>query len=43
MQAMHVGLRYKALSLLQLPSLNQKRASALARAHVAGQPLPGEQ
>ncbi len=41
-QAMHVGLRYKALSLLQLPSLNQKRASALVRAHAAGQPLPGE-
>ena len=40
-QAMHVGLRYKALSLLQLPSLNQKRASALVCAHAAGQPLPG--
>ena len=39
-QAMHVGLRYKAMSLLQLPSLNQKRASTLVRAHAAGQPLP---
>ena len=41
LQALHVGLRYKALSLLELPNLNQKRGAALVLAHVAGIPLPG--
>ena len=41
MQALHVGLRYKALSVLQLPNLNQKRGAALVLAHVAGLPIPG--
>lgn len=41
MQALHVGLRYKALSVLQLPNVNQKRGAALVLAHVAGLPIPG--
>lgn len=43
MQALHVGLRYKALSVLQLPNVNQKRGAALVLAHVAGLPIPGMQ
>lgn len=40
-QAAHIGFRYAALTQLAFPSLNQKRACALAAAHVAGQQLPG--
>lgn len=36
-----MGLRYQALSLLQLPNVNQKRGAALVLAHVAGHPIPG--
>lgn len=36
-----MSLRYKALSLLQLPNVNQKRGAALVLAHVAGLPVPG--
>ena len=40
-QTVHVGLRYKSLSVIQLPTLNQKRSCALVNAFVQGQKLPG--
>ena len=40
-QSVHVGLRYKSLSVIQLPTLNQKRSCALVSAFVRGQKLPG--
>ena len=40
-QSVHVGLRYKSLSVIQLPTLNQKRSCALVTAYVRGQKLPG--
>ena len=39
--ALHVALRYQALTTLRLPWPNQKRAAALMRAHVAGAVVPG--
>eukprot|EP00884_Botryococcus_braunii_P023412 jgi/Botrbrau1/9755/Bobra.85_1s0006.1 len=39
-QTLHIYLRYSSLSSLQFPYLNQKRAALLARADVAGEPLP---
>jgi len=41
-QTVHVALRYKSLSVIQLPTLNQKRSCALVNAHVQGQQLPGK-
>lgn len=41
LQCVHVGLRYKSLSVIQLPTLNQKRSCALVNAFVRGQKLPG--
>lgn len=41
-QSVHVALRYKSLSVIQLPSLNQKRSCALVNAHLQGQQLPGK-
>lgn len=40
-QAVHVALRYQSLAVLRFGSLNQKRACACVRAHVAGLPIPG--
>lgn len=40
-QSVHVALRYKSLSVIQLPTLNQKRSCALVNAHLQGQQLPG--
>ncbi|DBB16035.1 hypothetical protein WJX82_010959 [Trebouxia sp. C0006] len=39
-QSVHVALRYKSLSVIQLPTLNQKRSCALVNAHLQGQQLP---
>ena len=41
-QSVHVALRYKSLSVIQLPTLNQKRSCALVNAHLQGQQLPGK-
>ena len=41
-QAVHVVLRYKSLSVIQLPTLNQKRACAVVNAYMRGHQLPGE-
>ena len=40
--SVHVGLRFKSLSVIQLPTLNQKRSCALVNAFVQGHQLPGE-
>ena len=40
-QSVHVALRYKSLSVIQLPTLNQKRSCALVNAFLNDQPLPG--
>jgi len=40
-QSVHVALRYKSLSVIQLPTLNQKRSCALVNAFLQGQQLPG--
>ena len=40
-QSVHVVLRYKSLSVIQLPTLNQKRACLLVNAFLEGQQLPG--
>lgn len=42
-QSVHVALRYKSLSVIQLPTLNQKRSCALVNAHLQGQQLPDVQ
>ncbi|KAL0040071.1 hypothetical protein WJX79_005107 [Trebouxia sp. C0005] len=39
-QSVHVALRYKSLSVIQLPTLNQKRSCALVNAHLRGRQLP---
>lgn len=39
-QAVHVALRYKSLSVIQLPTLNQKRACAVVNAYMQGHKLP---
>lgn len=39
-QAAHIALRYRALSCVQLRSLNLKRAAFAAQAHVRGEPVP---
>jgi len=41
-QSVHVALRYKSLSVIQLPTLNQKRSCALVNAYLQGQQLPGK-
>lgn len=43
LQVAHAWLRYQSLAVLQLDSINQKRACLLARASVKGHKLPGEQ
>ncbi|KAK9835308.1 hypothetical protein WJX81_000773 [Elliptochloris bilobata] len=40
-QAAHVALRYQSLAVLRFDSLNQQRACACVRAHVAGCAVPG--
>ena len=40
-QSVHVVLRYKSLSVIELPTLNQKRACLLVNAFLKGQQLPG--
>ena len=40
-QAAHVALRYQSLAVLRFETLNQKRACACVRAHVAGRAVPG--
>ena len=40
-QSIHVVLRYQSLSVIQLPTLNQKRACTIVNAHLQGQQLPG--
>ena len=40
-QSVHVTLRFKSLSVIQLPTLNQKRSCALVNAFLEGRPLPG--
>lgn len=40
-QAAHVALRYQSLAVLRFETLNQKRACACVRAHVAGRRVPG--
>lgn len=41
-QSVHVVLRFKSLSMVQLPSLNQKRSCVLINAFLEGQQLPGK-
>lgn len=40
-QSVHVVLRFKSLSVIQLPTLNQKRSCLLVNAFLKGQQLPG--
>ena len=40
-QTVHVALRFKSLSVIQLPTLNQKRSCLLVNAFLRGQQLPG--
>lgn len=40
LQVVHVALRYYSLDSLVFAELNQKRASILVTAHVAGQQIP---
>lgn len=40
-QSVHVALRFKSLSMIQLPTLNQKRSCVLVNAFLKGQKLPG--
>ena len=42
-QSLHVALRFKSLSVIQLPTLNQKRSCILVNAFLQEQALPGNQ
>ena len=41
-QSVHVVLRFKSLSVVQFPSLNQKRSCVLINAFLDGQQMPGK-
>ena len=40
-QSVHVALRFKSLSVIQLPTFNQKRSCLLVNAFLGGQQPPG--